>query len=390
MSNNILDYDITEVKDSEYANATKRDEGISQYLAFFMDELHTSGWPRSFCCGTSRSLYCPECYRILISPSDNRLPDCLREKISSATQLTLPFALDIILHDRRPSATGLHAKVLLDESARNNIKPVLSMLSTTEILEKVEKMNSIPELRRNFIANHKFQNLAQTIGLGWPRESTEVVVIDHEAGEKIPVYSGQEGIYLLFPSPGESIPISSVTGRIEKLVVLDCKWTRTSSRLHESLRDLPKVHLTKPPIESFSWRWHDAGKGMVTTIEAVYCSAWEIFQYYIQKWESEFQNIDLAEEIVDGMKWNEIMAILAVKQGNLMHLLIFFAIQRARSAIKAQSEGKLCPFTTEGKEAKRSERRCIGTTKHAADLQKGKVLKEQYRKGVRNEDYNRS
>jgi hypothetical protein len=62
-----------------------------------------SQWPRKVCCGTSRSLYCSECYALLIPPED-----CPKQIEA------LPFHLDIIVHDRRNVATGLHAKILND------------------------------------------------------------------------------------------------------------------------------------------------------------------------------------------------------------------------------------------------------------------------------------
>jgi DTW domain-containing protein YfiP len=61
-----------------------------------------------------------------------------------------------------------------------------------------------------------------------------------------------------------------------RLVVLDCKWARRSIRLHPSIARLPRVHLDDPPAESYYWRWHNSGEGMLSTVEAVYYAAWQV------------------------------------------------------------------------------------------------------------------
>ena len=150
---------------------------------------------REFCCGTSRSLYCPECFR-LIAPSLGGVSRSVKR---------MPFLVDIILTDRRASSSGVHAAVLAKD----------------------------------------FVN-----------------VIDYERGEELPLYKShveRKDAYVLFPC-NESVPIVSVANSIKKLVVLDCKWTKTSIKDHPSITQLPKVHLSNPPLKSQFYRWHSAGK----------------------------------------------------------------------------------------------------------------------------------
>ena len=158
---------------------------INAYLNSLVDVDCTSPMSTSVqrkrqkCCGTSRSIYCPECFKILLDKSEYAL-----EGIDS--KVKLPFSVDIILTDRRVASTGVHAVVLADR----------------------------------------------------------VRLIDYERDEAIPDYSKEEGVYILFPSP-ESVPLSTVTENIKKLVVLDCKWTKSSVKSHSNLKHMQKVRLSK-------------------------------------------------------------------------------------------------------------------------------------------------
>ncbi len=133
--------------------------------------------------------------------------------------------------------------------------------------------------------------------------------------------------------------------------MLDCKWTRTknSGKLLPEISKYQKVHLSAPPTESYYWRWHNAGEGMLSTIEAIFYASWEVL---------EFHNKDQRDH-------------------NLIHLLYIFGIQRALSGIMADRIGKPSPYSREGKEERRAQRRCIGTEKHLRDLEKGMRLREQ-------------
>jgi len=259
---------------------------VQKYLDSFIAD--STIFDRVFCCDTSHSLYCSKCCNLLV-PEDS-LPPCLK-------QLDLPFNLDIILDDRRASATGLHAVALLNNTNNSTID----------------------------------------------QSSTSVQLIDVANNDEIPRYSQQNDTYLLFPSPRESIPLEAVSSKVKTLVVLDCKWTKSSiCRKNNDLSRLQKVHLSYPPKQSFYWRWHNEGPGMISTIEAIYYAAYEVLQ-----------------------KRNSIQSTtndqLADTNNLLLHLLWLFGHQRAAILRSAQDKGKPPPFTKEGKEAQREMRRQKGT-----------------------------
>jgi len=270
------------------------ERSVQEYLDSFLqsgDNVKT--FDRVFCCETSSSLYCSKCCNLLVP--DDSLPSCLHNN-----SLNLPFNLDIILDDRRASATGLHAVALL-----NNIN------------------NSTID-----------------------QSSNSVQLIDVANNDEIPRYSNQNDTYLLFPSPGESIPLESVSSKVKTLVVLDCKWTKSSiCRKNNDLSLLQKVHLSNPPKQSFYWRWHNEGPGMISTIEAIYYAAFEVLQK---------KNSTISQSTVttnDQLEYTN----------NLLHLLWLFGHQRAAILRSAQDKGKPPPFTKEGKEAQREMRRQKGT-----------------------------
>ena len=72
------------------------------------------------CCNTSRSIYCSECYNILL-PQQEELDDDL-------SKLELPFHIDIILgiKENRKDASGIHmmvlAKAIKDQLKKKNSK----------------------------------------------------------------------------------------------------------------------------------------------------------------------------------------------------------------------------------------------------------------------------
>jgi DTW domain-containing protein YfiP len=204
----------------------------------------------------------------------------------------LPFNLHIILHDKRKAATGIHAVVLDRASPHAN----------------------------------------------------QVTLIDIERDEAIPEYSNPKQTFLLFPSE-DSIPLSSVKDDISTLVVLDCKWTRTSSREHPGIASLPKVHLSRPPTRSNYWRWHSAGPGMLCTIEAIY---------------------EAATEVAD--------------TNNYLHLLWLFGLQRSYISRARTKSGDDLPFAHHSKEDQHMLRRTKGTEKQVKDKEKGKILKLQVKR----------
>lgn len=237
--------------------------------------------PRVVCpsCQTSRSIYCPTCYQVLIEKS----------KWPEGTQnLRLPFQLDILLDDRRTSATGI---------------PVGSLLGCSPL----SRSDSDP---------------------------VRIYDCDQELHE-LPSYN-EPNTYLLFPGEN-SQPVSWVAqhAKIERVVVLDCRWNQTSIRLHPSVRDLPRIHLDSCPQHSYFWRWHNEGEGRVSTVEAIYFCAWDV---------------------ASAVGWNE------EEKRNLVHLLWLFGIQREVIRRKYEQDGgttlpEHLPFTEAGKEFQREIRR---------------------------------
>ncbi|EJK70187.1 hypothetical protein THAOC_08476 [Thalassiosira oceanica] len=174
---------------------------LKQYLSTFIptptttdgdasaeDTPHTWRSQRSKCCGNSQSLYCKHCFRLLApeemlpqSVIDRRIllsgnKDSESDPAPARRPLRLPFDLEIVLDDRKGSATGLHA---------------VSLLTTRE----------------------------SSLGLG------KVSLLDFSETQEIfpDAYSdvGNGSTYLLFPSV-DSVPLQSVANDIETLVVLDC------------------------------------------------------------------------------------------------------------------------------------------------------------------------
>ena len=258
---------------------------MNEYLETFLSTEsleQQETWGREECCQSSRSLYCSECFRLFI-------PESYRPEALQTTRL--PFDLHIVLHDKRNSATGVHAVVLDDLS---------------------------------------------------PHE-TQVTLIDIDRDDAIPDYASFNHAYLLFPSQ-DSIPISSLQGSIQTLVVLDCKWTRSSSREHPSIACLPKVHLSNPPSTSNYWRWHSAGSGMLCTIEAIYVAATEVSKG---------------------------------GTNNYLHLLWLFGLQRGWIEAATMKSGRATPCSPHVKEDQREVRRTRGTSKEAQDKERGKFLRAQ-------------
>jgi len=283
---------MKEVKEAEIC--------LKEYLDGYQEKHKSIQQQRVTCdrCKVSRSLYCATCLEILLPQS--QWPDVVKDQ-----ELQLPFDLDIILNDRRFSSTGIQ-------------------LAT--ILEAAKSPNTIR-------------------------------IADLNLEDPFPTYENddeQDGTYLLFPSPS-SVPLSSILSRtddnssssppsrkIKRLVVLDCKWCRSSVRLDKNLSHLPQVHLDDPPCQSYYWRWHNSGSGMLSTIEAVYFAAWQV---------GELQS-----------QWS-----LDQRQ-HLLSLFWLFGIQREiirrqyeNGVFKKEIDGTVkqlpVPFTEDGKEYQRSLRR---------------------------------
>ena len=294
---------------------------VARYLDSFTTNntnTNTNTNPRTPCCGTSRWLYCPECYRLLIE--ERHWPEELR---SGSDTALLPFALDVLLHDRRNSSTGVQLMVLDHAKQQQNSE-------------------------RNDDANDS--NGDHEVGSDSTIPSIPLVrLVDIDRDEPLPNYhhnnkanNSNDGdddygnTFLLFPT-ATSVPLSSVAHKIERLVVLDVKWTRSSLRLHPSLSSLPTVHLTSPPPSSFFWRWHNAGTGMLSTIEAVRVAATEVDQ---TNRENNRSNGD------------------SCQRNDYLYLLWLFGLQRAVISNKQKkTKNTAAPFTEQGKEQARALRK---------------------------------
>jgi DTW domain len=208
-------------------------------------------------CNASRSMFCAECTRLLL-PHD-QWPQPIRDR-----SLYLPFDVDIILNDRRVSATGVHVHTIYS-----------SMVQGTSCDQHLGEHTSDEESQRTTICR----------------------LFDVDRNEDIPNYSNEstDGTFLLFPG-SNSQPLSSVVNDegvsiVKRLVVLDCKWSKSSIRFHPHLTTLPQVHLDSVPKHSYFWRWHNAGENMLSTIEAIYYSAWEVSRTRPDMTEDERHNM---------------------------------------------------------------------------------------------------
>lgn len=242
---------------------------VSKYLR----ETATKDWPRIDCCNSSRSLYCPECHKILIPGED--WPADIRDGT-----LRLPFKIDIYLDtkERKTSATGIQ---------------VAAIASAVSGRKKDDNVGSVQ--------------------------------IYHFEHDSVPSYniSDSENVYVLFPEEG-SVPITSV-GDIDRLIVLDIKWSRQSGKRDTRFGSIKRVHLESPPAHSHYWRWHNSGTGMLCTVEAIYWATMEVTQN----------------------KWS------AVERSRLIHIMWLFAIQHNKIRQKSKLEQRAAPFSETGKSQRR-------------------------------------
>ncbi len=321
-------------------------EADEQRLVEYLNSFDgNTSFPRVTCCNSSRSLYCEKCCRLLVP--DDVLPDSisLRRKVCSVgtadtnddkqRPLKLPFNLHIVLDDRRGSATGLHAVTLLNNDDENHDLGSVKLIDIANGDDIANYQRSTPEEDNNSID---------------PIEQPETT-------------------FLLFPTPGESVPIESVAQQMDTLVVLDCKWTKSSlCRKNANLMKLKKVHLSNTYTTHY-WRWHNAGDGCVSTIEAIYYAAMEVSeQKYLQQQALSQRTSMLQDHLVD--------------QRNLMHLLWLFGHQRAVTLQAAERDGKAAPGTAEAKEQARALRKQSGEYGWRSERNKeiGKILKEECRR----------
>lgn len=337
-------------------DTTSAEAKVKAYLDSFDSNENSPAqeFPRVACCRPSQSLYCKECCRLVV-PDDvlpapirlrkhhpcscgvnDTLKDSLPDKGSTDRPLRLPFNLHVILDDRRGSSTGIHAIALLGNSCCNEF---------TKRHELSEEKDSCSEI-------HRMCNELGSVTL------TDVEKLDHcdqsdllesalKAYDESPNDDNKKSTYFLFPCPGESVPLQEVSEKVKTLIVLDCKWTKSGVwRRSNRLRNIPKVHLSNPPKESHFWRWHNAGEGMMSTIEAIYYAAFEVYQ-------NKRKNLSLVESAAQSQQLEECF----MDEQNLIHLLWLFGQQRMATLDQAKNEGKAAPCCEDGKEIQRALRR---------------------------------
>lgn len=169
--------------------------------------------------------------------------------------------------------------------------------------------------------------------------------------------TSEDGTYVLFPRPGVSVPVKDVADKIKKLVILDFKWSTKggikgmsrTSKITETFRsdpgcdshsswwdELPFVHLSDPSPTSLFWRWHHhEGKGMISTIEALYCAAKEVIDTHDDKMSEHKDRNERASADLLGVMW-----IFALQRKIIENGAIERGLHDASSAM---------PFTAEAK-----------------------------------------
>lgn len=278
------------------------DEDFPQDASELLDEYLKNASPREFprkeCCNSSRSLYCPYCCQVLVPRED--WPSDVSEG-----NFKLPFDVDIILgvKERRTCATGVH------------IKALSSALESASALEDENDANDDP----NYLLSEKLESTKLTNSASSKHISGSVRIFSL-MDDNIPSYDesmSHEKVFVLFPDQS-SVPISSV-GKIDRLVVPDIKWSRQHK--DAQLTCLPRVKLDSPPAKSHFWRWHNAGDGCLSTIEAIYFAAMDVTK---NSWSSS-------------------------ERRKLINIMWLFSLQHAVINKRSLEEQRAVPFSEEGK-----------------------------------------
>lgn len=285
----------------------------AKLLAEYLEKAAPRDRPRVDCCNSSRSFYCPICCKVLLPRED--WPDDIRNG-----KLRLPFDIDILLgkKERRTCATGIQ------------IAAISSALESTKLNDlpgSLETETMIPSISTSLESSKTSQN-CESKGKKKPNSPCRGSVCLYSFEEdNMPSYDASQlrNTYVLFPEKG-SVPISSV-GKIDRLIVLDIKWSRKSGTADARFSSLPRVHLDSPPPHSHFWRWHSEGEGMLSTIEAIYFAAMEATK-----------------------GWSN------AQQERLIHIMWLFALQHSVINKRSQQEKRTVPFSEDGKSQRRGLR----------------------------------
>ena len=362
---------------------------------------------RVYCCKTSRSLYCPECCRVLVPKShwprhiiqqqrQSKNNDAGRRRRRPGS--SFPFqSMDIVLgvKERRTSSTGIQmmciSKMIAEAAESSRKKRQNQQQHHREVVENEnEAIGSSDSDSDNGDSDDNNEN-------EWWRN---IKLYDLNRGDALPQYStvgnnnnnnnmdsaaSEEdgGVYVLFPQEGKSVPISAVANKIKRLIVLDIKWSRSfnvqlfSADHHKiivskpseggggktynplsSLNDLPFVHLECPPHKSQYWRWHNRGDGMLSTIEAIYFAAREVYVALQQQ-----RDIGEDEKGDDDGNNDSISRQQRCLEENddddesFVDILWLFALQRSIIQQRSVQEGRPVAFSEEAKALARALRK---------------------------------
>jgi hypothetical protein len=446
------------------------DEVNTSSSSSYQDDINNNISNRVYCCNTSRSLYCPECYRCLVpkkfrprrfiqqqlrqqqqqnddtskhnnNNNNNNIFDC-----SSSSSSSFPFkSMDIILgvKERRTSSTGIQIMSICqmieeassDNNNNNNIAMAASSSSSSSSSSrnhdsrkaKQPQCSGIGGKEKSYDSNNDADvdvenddtcndNKNNSNSNKWWKN---VNLYDLNREDTILPRHNKETTFVLFPQEGKSVPIYTVADKIEKLIILDIKWTRsanallfsnsnnnnnnnnkppgddghkTTSRnnnddennpLLSSLGELQFVHLEFPPHKSHFWRWHNRGDGMLSTIEAVYFAAREV-SIALQIQERQIQDIIINKtnnendsdkdnndskrnknqrsrhhrEDLDGNNDDECVDHHEQRCG-YVNILWLFALQRSIIAERSIQEGRPVAFSEEAKSIARALRKKV-------------------------------
>lgn len=364
---------------------------------------------RVLCCKTSRSLYCPICCRVLVPKRHWPKRFILRQNKSDDGQRhngsPFPFQfMDIVLgiKERRTSSTGIQLVCISNmiaeasESSRGNVTNSQEQRRRrSESTGSKSTSEKAPSAGNDDSADcHSTDANNDTNGNEWWKN---IKLYDLNKEETLPDYSASQnsgrivnedkvdgdatgnidegGTYVLFPQEGKSVPMSSVAGKIKRLVVLDIKWTRSfnvklfSADYHKimvssqseagggksynplsGLKDLPFVHLEFPPQNSNFWRWHNRGEGMLSTIEAIYFAAREA-SVALQ------QRRDIGENEKGDDNARQIASEEQDNDQTFTDILWLFALQRSIIQERSVQEGRPVAFSEEAKAMARALRK---------------------------------
>ncbi|KAJ0392373.1 hypothetical protein P43SY_011877 [Pythium insidiosum] len=168
-----------------------------------------TSWTRAQCptCEHSYKFYCPKCCVPVGVPAGTAVPS-----------LVLPLQVHIWFQDKIKKSTAPHAKVLAPQDAQ--IVP-------------------------------------------YPLSESDNASLDYDRDRVLVVYPTNHS---------ETMPEMTAEdlSKVNTLVFIDCPWQKAPVILQDpKLEGLRCVKLATPPAQSKFWRYHQAGAGCVSTIEAI-------------------------------------------------------------------------------------------------------------------------